>query len=73
MLGFYAPCKDCEERKTYTKNGKVITCHSSCEKYLKFKEKIEMRNKKARDESFARSITYETMMCAWKRGGGGRK
>ena len=70
MLGFYAPCKDCEDRKTYIEDGKVFTCHSSCDKYLKFKELIDKRNKKARDEAFARNVTYESMMAAFKRGGG---
>lgn len=33
-----APCKDCIERH--------ISCHSSCEKYKKFKEDKEIENKR---------------------------
>ena len=28
------PCLDCKDRKVYSFNGKVITCHATCGRYI---------------------------------------
>lgn len=42
------PCKGCEDRKLY--------CHSSCERYAKFKDEHEVVRKNMKLEAEARQI-----------------
>lgn len=48
-----SPCKDCPDRH--------VRCHSTCGKYIKFKEDVEISKKKAvqlaEQVSFERDIT----------------
>ena len=30
-----APCLNCKDRKVYSFNGRVSTCHATCERYIK--------------------------------------
>lgn len=45
-----APCQNCKDRKVTTENGKPRTCHSTCEKYLNYKAKLNADEDKRREK-----------------------
>lgn len=42
MKVYQYPCKDCPDRFVKVVDGKVVRCHSTCQKYLDAKEKHYM-------------------------------
>lgn len=40
------PCLDCKDRKVYSFNGKVITCHATCERYIDAVQRDKLRKEK---------------------------
>lgn len=47
-----SPCVNCNERS--------VTCHSTCEKYLKYREHIDTTNKNMRRERILYEYKYES-------------
>lgn len=59
------PCKGCPDRKLIElSDGRVTRCHSTCEKYLKYRDELDKVNAEIRKESWLRGLDIEN--CARK-------
>lgn len=52
------PCKDCKDR--YINPDTLERCHSTCKKYLKYKDKLEENRRKYQEEQEARNAYFES-------------